>query len=247
MEKLQFPDLEIVPFIQKVFLLSGFRKLLAYLLYVLFLLYFSLPGLQVPLFEYITVRHSSLMDQRILESYLLQIPSQSIISIDHVSPVLLKSIISMEDGTFFDHHGVNWTELKKSMQVNERKKKKARGGSTITMQLAKNMFFSTDKSYIRKAKEIILTFRLEKEISKRAILHQYVNIIEWGEGIYGIGAASDLYFSKNAENLSVNEANRLAAVIPAPLKFKPNQNNKYVLRRSSIIKNRFSGISIKQP
>lgn len=241
----QFPEFELVNIFSSFYSKSKWGKTKFFFISCLTLLYISLPGVQIPLFEYSTMRHSSLMDQRILESYFTIIPSQSVVSLSDVSPLLLKSIISMEDGTFFEHHGVNWYELKNSMRINQQKNRKSRGGSTITMQLAKNMFFTTNKSYIRKAKELLITFRLEKEISKEAILSQYVNIIEWGPGLFGIGDAADTYFNKTPDKLSSAEANRLAAVIPAPLKFKPNQNTKYVLRRSAIIRSRYTAVKIE--
>jgi monofunctional biosynthetic peptidoglycan transglycosylase len=110
------------------------------------------------------------------------------------------------------------------------------------MQLAKNLFYTTDKSIIRKGKELITTFRIEKEISKKAILENYVNIIEWGDGIFGIGKAADVYFNKKPSELNLNEASRLAAVIPSPLVHKPNENSRYVLRRAGIVRSRLNDI-----
>jgi monofunctional biosynthetic peptidoglycan transglycosylase len=220
------------------------HKLRTLFLYFLFLAYFSLPGLQIPLFEYQTKRISSVMEQRALEHYLIFYPAQSSVSLDEVSPVLFKSILCMEDDGFFTHHGVCWSELQKSMQLNAKKKKAARGGSTVTMQLAKNLFFTTNKSIFRKAKELIVTFRMEKEISKSAILRNYVNVIEWGDGIFGIREASNTFFNKEPSQLSLAEASRLAAVIPSPLVHSPAANSKYVARRSSIIRSRYINIAL---
>ena len=218
------------------------HKIIVSAVYILFLFYFSLPGLQVPLFEYQTKRISSVMEQRALEHYLLFYPAQSRVSVSDVSPLLFKSILCMEDDGFFDHSGVNWTELQKSMQVNNKKKKASRGGSTITMQLVKNLFFTTNKSVFRKAKELLVTFRLEKEISKRAILENYINIVEWGDGTFGAGEASEKFFHKKPSDLNINEASRLAAVVPSPLVHNPSLNSKYVLRRSAIIRSRYNNI-----
>jgi monofunctional biosynthetic peptidoglycan transglycosylase len=225
-------------------IMAAFRahKLRTIFLYLLFLLYFSLPGLQIPLFEYQTKRISSVMEQRAIEHFMVFYPAQSRVSLDEVSPVLYKSILCMEDDGFFTHHGVCWSELQKSMQLNAKKKKAARGGSTVTMQLAKNLFFTTNKSVIRKAKELIVTFRMEKEISKSAILRNYVNVIEWGDGIFGIREASTTYFKKEPAKLSLAEASRLAAVIPSPLVHDPTVNSRYVARRSSIIRSRYNNI-----
>jgi monofunctional glycosyltransferase len=218
------------------------KKIRFVLSYLLFLLYFSLPGLQIPLLEFHSTRITSLMEQRAIENSLHFYPRQSFVNIEDVAPNLLKGIISMEDGNFFNHNGVDWKELKTSLKLNTRRKKSVRGGSTITMQLSKNLYFTTDKSVIRKAKELLVTFRMEKEISKRAILEQYVNIIEWGDGIFGIHSAADEYFQKDPSELNTNQSSRLAAVIPSPLKHAPNVNSNYVLRRSAIIRGRLNDV-----
>ena len=218
------------------------RKFRVILLYFITVLYLSLPSFNIPLLEYNRVRISSLMEQRGFENYLLFYPSQSWYGINDISPKVLKGIISIEDGSFFTHKGIDWKELKTSIRTNVRRKRSARGGSTITMQLAKNLFYTTDKSIIRKGKELITTFRIEKEISKKAILENYVNIIEWGDGIFGIGKAADVYFNKKPSELNLNEASRLAAVIPSPLVHKPNENSRYVLRRAGIVRSRLNDI-----
>jgi monofunctional biosynthetic peptidoglycan transglycosylase len=218
------------------------KKFRFVLFYILLILYFSLPGLQIPLLEFQSTRFTSLMEQRAIEDYLLFYPRQSFVNINDINSNLLKGIISMEDGNFFNHNGVDWKELKTSLRLNTRRKRNVRGGSTITMQLSKNLYFTTDKSVIRKAKELLVTFRMEKEISKKAILEQYVNIIEWGDGIFGIHSAADEYFQKSPGELNTNQVSRLAAVIPSPLKHKPNVNSNYVLRRSSIIRGRLNDV-----
>lgn len=221
------------------------NKIKVILIYILMLFYLSLPAFQIPLLEIQNRRFSSLMEQRAYEDYLLFYPRQSWVSIDDINPSLMKGIISMEDGNFYKHRGVDWKELKTSIALNKRVKRSKRGGSTITMQLAKNLFLTTDKSVIRKAKEILITFRIEKEVSKKAILENYVNIIEWGDGIFGIGKAADIFFDKDPDKLTGAECSRLAAVIPSPLKHPPNVNSRYVRRRSSIIGNRMNSIQLE--
>ncbi len=237
--------LELTAFIQSILEYAGKHKFRFGALYLLLLLYFSLPGLNIPLIEYRGNSISSLMDQRARESFLFYIPWFSYVDVDEVSPYVLRGIISMEDGNFFEHKGVDWKELKKSMRVNTRRKKFARGGSTITMQLSKNLYFTTNKSFFRKGKELLVTFRLEKEVSKKALLENYVNIVEWGDGIFGIQKASKEYFGKNAYELSLNESSRLAAVIPSPLKHKPNESSGYVLRRAGMIRGRYSDVILE--
>jgi monofunctional biosynthetic peptidoglycan transglycosylase len=242
MNDLQFPrnELEIifeslVPFFKR-------KKIKSVVIYTLFIFYFSIPSLQIPILEYSHFRVTSLMEQRAIENNLLYYPRQSWININSVNPVLLKSIISIEDGAFFQHKGIDWKEIKSSMKTNKRRGRTVRGGSTITMQLAKNLFLNTKRNFFRKAKELLIAFRMEKEISKRAILQNYINAVEWGNGIFGIKKASEFYFHKEPGDLTVNECARLAAVIPSPLVHKPNINSRYVLRRSSIIRGRVSDI-----
>ncbi|MHB8338347.1 MAG: biosynthetic peptidoglycan transglycosylase, partial [Ignavibacteriaceae bacterium] len=173
------------------------RKLQNLILYMLFLIYFSIPSFQIPLLEYSHVRISSLMEQRALEHDLIFYPHQSWVNINKVNPNLLKAIISMEDDDFFHHKGVDWKQLDDALKLNKRRKRIIRGGSTLTMQLAKNLYLTTERNILRKAKELLITFRMEKEISKRAILQDYVNEIEWGDGIFGIKEASQKYFGRS--------------------------------------------------
>jgi len=218
------------------------RKILYFLSYLMFLVYFSIPSLQVPILEYNTFRVTSLMEQRAIENKLLFYPNQSWCGINDVNPNLLKGIISMEDGKFFSHKGIDWEELNKSLAKNKRRGRAVRGGSTITMQLAKNLFLSTEKSVFRKAKEFWITLRMEKELSKKAILTNYVNAVEWGDGLFGIKKASETYFGKEPLFLNINECARLAAVIPSPLVHEPNINSSYVSRRSAIILGRLNDV-----
>ncbi|MEW6061962.1 MAG: transglycosylase domain-containing protein, partial [Bacteroidota bacterium] len=116
----------------------------------------------------------------------------------------------------------------------------ARGGSTISQQLAKNLYLSTSKDPIRKFKEVVITLRMERILSKRRILEIYLNVIEWGNGIFGAEAAARRYFGKSASELTREEAARMAAVIPSPRKHTPNDMSRYVQRRSSIILTRMA-------
>ncbi len=238
----QFTRLEIGDFFTKLLPLISRRKIKFLLLYLVSVVYLSLPSFSIPVLEYNSFRFTSLMEQRALEAGLLFYPRQSWTSIGDVHPNVLKGIISMEDGSFFNHKGIDWKELKNTLRAHKRRGRTARGASTITMQTAKNLFLTTDKSLLRKVKEFVITFRMEKELSKRAILQNYINAIEWGDGIFGIKKASDVYFNKEPKQLTRNESARLAAVIPSPLRFKPNTNSGYVLRRSSIIMGRMNDV-----
>ncbi len=238
----QFPSNELSVYLEKLLPFVKRRKIQSVLLYALFMLYFSLPSFQIPLLEYSHFRITSLMQQRAIGHKLKYYPRQAWVSIDDVNPYLLKAIISMEDGSFFTHKGIDWGELNIALRTNKRRGRVMRGGSTLTMQLAKNLYLTTEKRIFRKAKEFIITFRMEKEISKRAILQNYINAVEWGDGIFGIRKASEIYFNKEPEYLNVNQCARLAAVIPSPLVHAPNTNSAYVIRRSSIILGRLNDV-----
>jgi len=238
----QFPGNEIGFLLDKIIPFIKRRKLQSILLYIVFIFYFSLPSFQIPLLQYSHFRITSLMEQRAFEHNLLYYPGQSWVNIDNVNPNLLKAIISMEDGNFFHHKGIDWKAIKTSIKTNKRRGIIVRGGSTITMQLAKNLFLNTGRNFYRKAKELLIAFRMEKEISKKAILQNYINAVEWGDSIFGIKKASEIYFHKEPADLSLNECIRLASVIPSPLIHKPNVNSNYVLRRSSIIRGRIADV-----
>jgi len=186
---------------------------------------------------------TALMQQRVDEAesagkkFSLQ---QAWVPLSKISPHLVHAVITSEDGTFYEHAGIDWYELEESIEKNMEKGKPARGGSTITQQLSKNLFFSTSKSYGRKAKELIVALRMERQLPKKRILEIYLNIIEWGDGVFGAEAASRKYFGKPAALLTREEAARMAAVIPSPLKHAPNAGSPYVLRRSSLILSRMA-------
>lgn len=209
-------------------------------------LYLSVPSANIPFLEYNHFRITSLMEQRAIENFLVFYPRQSWAGFSDVNPNLFRAIVSMEDGRFFGHKGIDWMELEKSLKTNKRRKRVARGGSTITMQLAKNMYLRTDRNFIRKGKELVIAIRMEKELSKDVILTNYVNAVEWGDGIFGIKEAAREYFDKKPSELTLRESARLAAVIPAPLLYKPNEDSRYVKRRSSIIRGRYDDVTIPE-
>lgn len=160
---------------------------------------------------------------------------QKWIPLSQISEHLKHAVIVSEDGTFFEHEGIDWYEMKESIKKDIQKRKFARGASTITQQLAKNLFLSTSKDPIRKLKELIIAKMLESELSKARILELYLNVIEWGNGIFGAESASMTYFGKHATELTREEASRLAAVLPSPIKHQPNSEQRYVKYRRNII------------
>lgn len=240
----QFPENELAIILGRIRPLIDGRKILFLIIYLVSILYFSIPSFNIPWLQYSRTRISSLMEQRAIEKFMLYYPKQSWIAIDYVNPNVLRAIISMEDGKYFTHRGIDWKELKTSMRLNKRRGRSVRGGSTITMQLSKNLFLSTSKNVFRKGKEFLIALRMEKELSKKSILENYLNIVEWGSGIYGIKKASQNYFDKEPEALTAAESARLAAVIPSPLRYDPSSNSWYVSRRSAIIRARLRDVQL---
>jgi monofunctional biosynthetic peptidoglycan transglycosylase len=149
------------------------------------------------------------------------------VALHKISPNLQHAVVAAEDGRFRAHHGFDWVEMQKVLEQDMKRHKLGRGGSTITQQLVKNMFLSTGRSLIRKGVESTLVPIVEVLLTKDRILELYLNVIEWGPGIYGAQAASEFYYHAPASDVSREQAARLAAIIPAPLKRKPAQMNEY--------------------
>jgi monofunctional biosynthetic peptidoglycan transglycosylase len=147
----------------------------------------------------------------------------------------IDAVIVSEDGTFWSHSGFDWFEFKESIERNFEEGHAVRGASTITQQLVKNLYLSSSKNPLRKFKEWILTWYMEQQLGKSRILEIYFNVIEWGDGVYGIEAASRYYFGKSAPDLNREECARLAAIIPSPRKHRADVDSRYVLRRSKLI------------
>lgn len=157
------------------------------------------------------------------------------VPLSRVSPLLIKAVLIGEDDKFYQHEGFDYEALEQAFEKNLKQGRFAAGASTISQQLTKNLFLSPEKSLTRKAKEAILTWRLENTLSKRRILELYVNVAEWGDGIFGVEAASRHYFHKPASALTSMEAARLAAVLPNPIRFSAVGNQRYVTFRANLI------------
>lgn len=149
---------------------------------------------------------------------------QSWMPIGRISRHLIHAVVMAEDPKFFGHEGVDWEALKESVETNLKRRSFVRGGSTITQQLAKNVFFSTRKSITRKLRELIVAHWLEEDLSKKRILEIYLNVIEWGDGVFGCEAAARRYYGKPAADLNESEAAGLAAMIPSPRRINPRVN-----------------------
>lgn len=153
------------------------------------------------------------------------------VPISQISPNIIHAVILAEDSRFYEHIGFDVEAIKFAMDKNLKRKKYALGGSTITQQLAKNIYLSNKKSIPRKIHELIIAFKMDRCLSKRRILELYLNVIEFGRGIYGVEAASQHYFSKPAANLSIGEASRLISIMPSPRRHTPYDGSKFTERR----------------
>ncbi len=203
--------------------------------------YFSLPGYSIEKLVEVNPLVTALMQQRHNENEDVgkkNTPIQNWVPINRISEHLIHAIIVAEDGTFYEHGGVDWFEVRESIEKNLEKGKTVRGASTITQQLAKNLYLSTSKDPLRKLKELIITLRMERILTKQRILEIYLNVIEWGEGIYGVEAASQKYFGKPASMLERWEAVRLVAVVPNPLKHKPTEQSRWLYFRTKVVLDR---------
>lgn len=149
------------------------------------------------------------------------------IPLSSISPNLQHAVVAAEDGRFRQHHGFDWVEMQKVLEDDVKRQRVGRGGSTITQQLVKNLFLTTERSFVRKGLESSLVPLMEAFLTKDRILELYLNVIEWGPGIYGAEAASEHYYHTKASDLTREQAARLAAIIPAPLKRKPERMNEY--------------------
>jgi monofunctional glycosyltransferase len=185
--------------------------------------------------------------------------SQSWVDGEQISPHLKRAVIASEDGGFLDHGGVDWAALEKAWQRNEKAEARAErvaarqgrvvvprvvGGSTITQQLAKNLFLSGERTLPRKGQELVITLLLEALLSKERILEIYLNSVEWGEGVFGAQAAAQHYFRVDAQRLAPAQAARLAVMLPAPKRFEKRPASPYLLSRSATITARMGDVEL---
>lgn len=152
-----------------------------------------------------------------------------------ISPYMAKAAIIAEDDKFWQHEGFDIEAIQKAIEKDLKAGKFKAGGSTISQQLAKNLFLTPTKSPIRKIREAIITWKLERSLSKRRILELYLNVAEWGEGIFGVEAASRHHFGKSASQLTAMEAARLAAVLPNPRRLNASGDQRFVANRANVI------------
>lgn len=186
---------------------------------------------------------TSLMRERIREAeskHERYIVHRSYVPLSMISSALVHAVIVGEDGTFYQNDGVDWYEVEQSFEADLNAMKVVRGSSTISMQLAKNLWFSTSRDPLTKLNEMISAYMLNYYLSKRRILDLYLNYIEFGRGIFGAEAASDYYFNEPASALTREQAARLEAIVPDPLRFSPNSHSRFVSFRTAVILERMS-------
>ena len=155
-----------------------------------------------------------------------------------ISANLKRAVLAAEDSGFAEHDGVEWEAIEKAALENLQKGKIKRGGSTITMQLAKNLFLSADRSLLRKGQELVITLMLEAVLEKRRILEIYLNVAEWGEGVFGIEAAARHYYGVSARQLTVEQSAWLASILPAPKRFDKNRGSAFIRGKAEVIQAR---------
>lgn len=188
--------------------------------------------------EFLTTNPSetSVMEQRMDEAQSSFTLKYFFVPISRISPHLRRAVVVAEDDTFYEHGGFDWKSISEAIKIAWKKKKFPRGASTISQQVSKNLYFSLSRDPLRKIREAIMTLRLERHLGKTRILELYLNIAEWGDGVFGAEAASRLYFNKSAASLSKYEAAILAAMLPSPKKiYNYRKNPARVQARAAII------------
>jgi monofunctional biosynthetic peptidoglycan transglycosylase len=157
------------------------------------------------------------------------------VAYEKISVQLKRAVIASEDARFTEHEGVDWEAIEKAYKENLRRGRPARGGSTITQQLAKNLFLSPERSYLRKVQELVITYMIEALWDKRRILEVYLNVVEWGEGLFGAEAAARHYYGISAAQLNSEQAPRLAAYLPNPKRYGRVRSGPYLDQRAAAI------------
>jgi monofunctional biosynthetic peptidoglycan transglycosylase len=187
------------------------------------------PPAGVLVYRFVPPPITILMIQRLLQGHGMDYRWRTL---SDISPYLPRAVIAAEDQRFCQHHGFDFNAIQKAMRANQQRQDRLRGGSTISQQTAKNVFLWPGRSYVRKAVEAWYTVLIEALWGKRRIMEMYLNVAEFGPGVYGAAAASERMFHEDAADLTPAQAARLAAVLPDPLKWRAAAPGPYVARRS---------------
>lgn len=165
---------------------------------------------------------------------------------DRISIHLKRAVVAAEDAKFIDHEGFDWQGIQRAIERNQRRGKLVAGGSTISQQLAKNLFLSGERSMWRKAQEAIITLMLEMTLDKRRILELYLNVAEWGDGVFGAEAAARHYYGRSAAQLNAEQAARLAAMLPRPRYYDRHRGSAYLASYADRILGRMNSAVVPQ-
>ena len=225
----------------------SFKGKIASVLFLLFFFYQLWILLHIILWTVINPGESAFMETRL--EHLQEKDEKATlrhqwVNYNQISINIKQAVIAAEDAKFIDHEGFDWEGIEKAYEKNKRRKKIVAGGSTISQQLAKNLFLSNQRTPWRKAEETIITLMLETILSKQRILEIYLNVIEWGNNVYGIEAASLRYFSSHAKDLNSFQSAKLASMIPNPKYYERHQDASGLIERSGIILSRMNAILV---
>jgi monofunctional biosynthetic peptidoglycan transglycosylase len=163
---------------------------------------------------------------------------------ERISNNLKRAIIASEDANFSGHEGIDWDALQKAYEKNTKRGKVVSGGSTITQQLAKNLFLSGERSYLRKGQEVVIAYMLEYWMDKERIFEIYLNVVEWGGGVFGAQAAARHYYGVPAASLTASQAARLAVMLPNPRYYDAHRQSPYLVRRTGLILRRMGSAEL---
>ncbi len=208
---------------------KGFLRAFLRWLVIAVVLLWSLAALLLVAARWIDPPTTAVQTERRLQSWIHRTPYRKqykFISLSRISPNLQHAVIAAEDGRFYQHHGFDWHAMQIAAE-DDLEGERMRGGSTITQQLVKNLFFGTSRSFLRKGAEFTLVPVAELVLGKQRILELYLNVVEWGPGIYGADAACRAYDKTQARNIDRQQSAELAAILPAPLKRRPERMNHY--------------------
>ena len=189
-----------------------------------------LAALTLVAFKWIDPPTTAVHIERRVEAWIHRKPYRlryQFVPLSEISPNMQHAVIAAEDGRYYEHHGFDWHAIELAAEEDEKGGHRLRGGSTITQQLVKNLLLGTSRSYLRKAAEFTLVPVAELVLGKQRILELYLNEVEWGPGIYGVEAASRAYYGKSARKIDRDAAARLAAILPLPLKRRPDRMDHY--------------------
>ena len=225
----------------------SFKGKIASVLFLLFFFYQLWILLHIILWTVINPGESAFMETRL--EHLQEKDEKATlrhqwVNYNQISIHIKQAVIAAEDAKFIDHEGFDWEGIEKAYEKNKRRKKIVAGGSTISQQLAKNLFLSNQRTPWRKAEETIITLMLETILSKQRILEIYLNVIEWGNNVYGIEAASLRYFSSHARDLNSFQSAKLASMIPNPKYYERHQDASGLIERSGIILSRMNAAQV---